>query len=148
VWDPTLSFWWLGMACLLGAAACWLLDAPDTAAGGLALGGVAVAVPSGVLYKVVPFLAWFHLQGAQMAQERWDVVVPHMKSFIGDRAAHAHFVLYAAALLLLITALAGWDVTARPAGALFAAASVLQGVNLLRAYLRFRAVRRVLASGQ
>lgn len=144
IWDATLSFWWLGMACLLGAVATWLLGAPGTTVGVLVLAGVAVAVPSGVLYKVAPFLAWFHLQGEQVAGGRLDVAVPHMKSFVSDRAAHAHFALHAAALVLLLGALAGWDVLARPAGVLFTAASVLQGVNLLRVYLRFRAVRQLL----
>lgn len=142
VWDATLSFWWLGMACLLGAVAASLLDAPDTTVGVLALAGVAVAVPSGVLYKVAPFLAWFHLQGEQIARGRLDVAVPHMKSFVSDRAAYVHFALHAAALVLLLGALAGWEMLARPAGVLFTAASVVQGVNLLRVYLRFRAVRR------
>jgi hypothetical protein len=141
VWDPTLSFWWLGMACLLGAVVAWLLDAPATTPGVLALAGVAVAVPAGVLYKVAPFLAWFHLQAAQMSVGRWDVVVPHMKSFVGDRAGHLHFALHAAALALLLGALAGWDVLARPAGVLFTAGAVVQGVNLLRVYRLFRAVR-------
>lgn len=142
VWDPTLSFWWLGMGCLLGAVAGWLLAVPHTTLGVLVLAGVAVAVPSGVLYKVAPFLAWFHLQGEQVARGRLDVAVPHMKSFVSDRAAHTHFALHAAALILLLAALAGWEVLARPAGVLFAAGAVVQGVNLLRVYLRFRAVRR------
>ena len=142
VWDPTLSFWWLGMVCLLGAVAGWLLAVPHTTLGVLVLAGVAVAVPSGVLYKVAPFLAWFHLQGEQVARGRLDVAVPHMKSFVSDRAAHTHFALHAGALILLLAALAGWEVLARPAGVLFAAGAVVQGVNLLRVYLRFRAVRR------
>ena len=142
VWDPTLSFWWLGMVCLLGAVAGWLLAVPHTTLGVLVLAGVAVAVPSGVLYKVAPFLAWFHLQGEQVARGRLDVAVPHMKSFVSARAAHTHFALHAGALILLLAALAGWEVLARPAGVLFAAGAVVQGVNLLRVYLRFRAVRR------
>jgi hypothetical protein len=141
VWDPTLSFWWLGMASLLGAVTAWLLGAPQTTLGVLVLAGVAVAVPSGVLYKVAPFLAWFHLQGEQIAQGRLDVVVPHMKSFVSDRAAHAHFALHAGALILLLAALAGWEALARPAGVLFTAGAVVQGVNLLRVYRRYRAVR-------
>jgi hypothetical protein len=145
VWDPTLSFWWLGMACLLGAVAAWLLDAPATTLGVLVLAGTAVAVPAGVLYKVAPFLAWFHLQGAQLASGRWDVAVPHMKSFVGDGAAHVHFALHATALALLLGALAGWEALARPAGVLFAAGAVVQGVNLLRVYLRFRSLRARLA---
>ncbi len=146
VWDPTLSFWALGMACLLGAVAGWLLAVPQTTLGVLALAGAAVAVPSGVLYKVAPFLAWFHLQAEQVARGRLDVAVPHMKSFVSDRAAHAHFVLHAGALVLLLAALAGWEVLARPAGALFAAGSVVQGINLVRVYQRFRAVRARLES--
>lgn len=142
VWDPTLSFWALGMACLLGAVAGWLLAVPQTTLGVLALAGVAVAVPSGVLYKVVPFLAWFHLQGEQIARRRLDVAVPHMKSFVSDRAAHSHFALHAGALVLLLAALEGWEALARPAGVLFAAGAIVQGVNLTRAYQRFRAVRR------
>lgn len=148
VWDPTLSFWWLGMACLLGAVTAWLLDAPATTLGVLVLAGTAVAVPAGVLYKVAPFLAWFHLQGAQSASGRWDVAVPHMKSFVSDRAAHAHFALHAAALALLLGALAGWDALARPAGVVFAAGSAVQGVNLLRVYLRFRTARAQLETPQ
>ena len=146
VWDPTLSFGWLGRACLLGAVAAWLLGAPQTTLGVLVLAGVAVAVPSGVLYKVAPFLAWFHLQGEQVARGRWDLAVPHMKSFVSDRAAHAHFAFHAGALILLLAALAGWEALARPAGVLFTAASILQGVNLLRVYRRFGAVRRLLVS--
>lgn len=144
VWDPTLSFWWLGLGCLLGAVASWLLDAPAPVMGVLVLAGAAVAVPSGVLYKVAPFLAWFHLQAEQMTQGRWDVAVPHVKSFVSDRAAHAHFALHAAALALLLGALAGWDGLARPAGILFTAAATLHGINLLRVYRRFLAVRQLL----
>lgn len=146
VWDPTLSFWWLGMGCLIGVAIAWVLDAPGVTLGVLALAGLAVAVPSGVLYKVVPFLAWFHLQAEQVSRGRWDVAVPHVKSFVSDRAAHAHFLLHAVALALLLAALAGWEETARPAGVLFTAAAVLQGVNLARVYLQYRKVRGLLGS--
>lgn len=147
VWDPTLSFWWLGMACLLGACAAWLLDAPGPLVGVLALAGAGVAVPSGVLYKVVPFLAWFHLQAAQVERSRFDVAVPHMRSWVSDRLAYAHFLFHAAALTLMLAVWAGWEFTARPAGLLFAAAAVLQGVAFLRVYHRYRGVRRLLTGG-
>ena len=141
VFDPTLAFWWLGLGCLLGAVMAWLVDAPGTVVGVLALAGAGVAVPSGVLYKVVPFLAWFHLQAIQLDRARFDVALPHMKSLVSDRAAYTHFAFSASAMLLLLAALAGWEVVARPAGLLFAAASVQQGINLLRVYLQFRGVR-------
>jgi hypothetical protein len=138
VWDPTLSFWWLGLVGLLGAVGAWLLDAPGTLVGTLALAGAGVAIPSGVLYKVVPFLAWFHLQAVQIERARPDVTVPHVKAYVSDRLAYAHFALQAAALALMLVALAGWELAARPAGLLFAAAFSLQGVGLLRVYQRYR----------
>lgn len=146
VWDPTLSFWWLGLASLLGAALAWFLDAPATAVGVLALPGVGVALPSGVLYKVAPFLAWYHLQALQLQRGRLDLALPHVKSLLGDRAAHGHFALHASALALLLAVLAGWDTAARPAGALFAAGALLQAANLARVYARYRHWRRRLIS--
>jgi len=142
VWDATLSFWWLGIACLLGAIVAWFLGGAGELVGVLALAGAGVAIPSGVLYKIVPFLAWFHLQAAQLERARPDVPVPHVKSYVNDRFAYAHLFLHAAALVLMLAALAGRDLAARPAGLLFAAAAVVQGGNLFRVYSRFRAVRR------
>jgi hypothetical protein len=57
------------------------------------------------------------------------------------RQAHAQLVLHAVALCLMLAALAGWESAARPAGVLFAAASCLQGVLLLRVYARYRQFR-------
>ena len=142
--DPTLLFWWVGLACLLGAVAAWFFDAPGTLIGALALAGAGVAIPSGVLYKVVPFLAWFHLQAVQIERARLDIAVPHVKSYVSDRFAYAHFALHVASLALMLVALAGWEIAARPAGLLFAAAALLQGANLFRVYIRLREVRRLL----
>ncbi len=113
VWDATLSFWWTGLGALLAASGAWLIGVPATAIGALVLAGAAVAIPSGVLYKIVPFLAWFHLQAALMASGRLDRTAPHMKSFVSDAAANAHFAVYAAGLGLLVAALLGLDAAAR-----------------------------------
>jgi hypothetical protein len=138
VWDPTLAFWWLGLVSLLGAVGAWFLGAPGTLVGALALAGAGVAIPSGVLYKVVPFLAWFHLQAAQLERARPDVPLPHVKAYVSDRLAYGHFALQAAALTLMLAALAGWEPAARPAGLLVASAFCLQGFGLLRVYQRYR----------
>lgn len=139
VWDATLSFWWTGLGALLAASGAWLIGVPATAIGALVLAGAAVAIPSGVLYKIVPFLAWFHLQAALMASGRLDRTAPHMKSFVSDAAANAHFAVYAAGLGLLVAALLGLDAAAHAAGLAYATASVMQGVTLLRGYRRYRA---------
>jgi hypothetical protein len=137
VWDATLSFWWTGLGALLAASGAWLFGLPATVIGALALAGAAVAIPSGVLYKIVPFLAWFHLQGALMASGRLDKTAPHMKSFVPDAAAHAHFAVYATGFGLLVAALLGLETAAHAAGLAYAVASVMQGVTLLRGYRRY-----------
>jgi hypothetical protein len=62
--DTTLRFWRLGMICLALAAALSPLPLPEAArmtAGMLFVAGFGVSVVNGMLYKIVPFLAWFHL---------------------------------------------------------------------------------------
>ena len=137
-WDATLSFWWGGLGALLAAVAAWLLGAPATSVGALVLAGAAVGIPSAVLYKIVPFLAWFHLQAALMAGGRLDRTAPHMKSFVPDAVAKAHFAVFALGLGLLVAALLGLDAAARPAGIAYAVASGIQGFALTRGYRRYR----------
>src|SRR5690606_9638108 len=70
--DVTLWFWRLAMACLLAGALLW---AARQFAGGdwggaryplllgvLLIPGFAVSIVSGMLYKILPFLVWLHLQ--------------------------------------------------------------------------------------
>ena len=52
------------------------------------------------LYKIVPFLAWFHLQ-AQLFQR---VKVPNMKQLLPDACVRQQWWSYLAALLLLLAA--------------------------------------------
>ena len=141
-WDATLSFWWAGLGALLAATVAWVLGAPATTVGALVLAGAAIAIPAGVLYKIVPFLAWFHLQAALAADGRLDRAAPHMRFFVSDAAARAHFAVFAVGLCLLVAALLGLDPAAHAAGAAYAAGSALQGVTLLRAWRRYRGESR------
>jgi hypothetical protein len=58
-------------------------------------------VVSGMLYKIVPFLAWFHLKtqtGAKVG------TIPNMKEMIPDKLARLHFRLHLAMLIVLLPA--------------------------------------------
>jgi len=108
--DVTLDFWRLGMASLILAVLLFLLLSwlPDTwqapaqiSLGLLFLLGSAASVVSGMLYKIVPFLAWFHLKtqtGAKVG------AIPNMKEMIPDKLARLHFRLHLAMLILLLPA--------------------------------------------
>ncbi|NCS64944.1 MAG: hypothetical protein COS39_08150 [Hydrogenophilales bacterium CG03_land_8_20_14_0_80_62_28] len=102
--DATLTFWRLAMASLLGCAAAGPLVAGEPAqmaVGGLFLLGFAASAVNGMLYKIVPFLAWFHLQAQTQARAG---TIPSMKAFVPEDSARRHLWLHASAVCLLVPA--------------------------------------------
>ncbi|MCF8197219.1 MAG: hypothetical protein K9J42_00510 [Sulfuritalea sp.] len=104
--------------------------------GVLAFAGVFVSAISGMMYKIVPFLNWLHLQrlGAPMS------AVPNMKKMIPAEAMTGQLRLHVLALCLLLAAV--WQPNlARLAGVAFAASCAWLGWNLIgaiRNYQKFR----------
>jgi hypothetical protein len=141
--DVTLDYWRLGMASLLACVAVWLVaqfwpawadsDAYPLLLGVLFLGGFAVSVVSGMLYKIVPFLAWFHLQAQLQARAG---SIPTMKEMIAERWMRWQFRLHLAACVLLAGAVL-WPQLAIAAGSVLALSALLLWVNLLSAVRRF-----------
>ena len=141
--DVTLDYWRLGMASLIACVAVWLVaqfwpawadsDAYHLLLGVLFLGGFAVSVVNGMLYKIVPFLAWFHLQ-AQLQAKAGSI--PTMKEMIAERRMRGQFRLHLAACGLLAGAVL-WPQLAIAAGSVLALSALLLGVNLLSAARRF-----------
>jgi hypothetical protein len=105
----------------------------DVAIGVLALAGFAVSVIDGMLYKIVPFLAWFHLQAAVGLKR-----TPHLKKILPDAAQRAHLGLHAAAVALLLAAAAWPEPLTRIAGLALALSAVALLRNLLAAARRYR----------
>ncbi|MDD4930072.1 MAG: hypothetical protein PHP85_12470 [Gallionella sp.] len=102
--DATLNFFRLGMIALLCAAG-FLLSAffsgqLRTLSLIIFILGFALSVMLGMLYKIVPFLVWFHLFRGGMKKG-----VPNMKEIIPESLMRGHFWLHAATLLALLSAL-------------------------------------------
>jgi hypothetical protein len=137
--DATLLHWWSAMVCVLLAALCWLLAGPPVVTGILLLLGAGVGVVSGMLFKIVPFLAWFHLQHRQLTSGKLQVRVPNMLTFLPDRPARLQLACH---LLALVGTLAAWAVPVLivPAGIALALSAALLGGLILRALVRFRRV--------
>jgi hypothetical protein len=139
--DATTAFWQLGMGCALAACIAWAvrlttpaeLPALEIAVGVLALAGFAVSVIDGMLYKIVPFLAWFHLQAAVGAKR-----APHMKKILGDAPQFVHLALHAAAVALLVLAVAWPEPLARVAGVALALSALMLLRNLIVGARRYR----------
>lgn len=139
--DVTLRFWLLGMACLLLAALLLLPPLQDAwppaglLAGAVFFYGFAVSLVCGMLYKIVPFLVWLHLQ--RLNRRRF--AIPNMKQVIAEPLMQWQLRLHAVSLLLLLSALA-WP--AQPgsvlAGMAVLASQALLGWNLLAAARLYR----------
>lgn len=105
--DATLAFWQLGMASLGVACIAWGVRlesasgpaALEVAIGILVLVGAAVSVIAGMLYKIVPFLGWFHLQASVGPKS-----APHVKRFLPDAAQQLHLKVHLLATVFLLAA--------------------------------------------
>ena len=107
----------------------------------LLLVGVGLGLPAGMLFKILPFLAWFHLQHRQLQSGRFDLRIPHMGSLLAVGWARLQFGLHLLALLLVMAAVFV-PVLARPAGlVLVLAGLVLEGL-LVSVVLRYRRASR------
>jgi hypothetical protein len=144
--DVTFVFWRGAMLALLGLAASWLLfeALPQLGShpraplwlGVLVLPGVFLSVIMGMLYKIMPFLNWLHLQ----RQGGIAMPPPNVKQMIPERAMRGQMRLHFAALGLLLAAVV-WPALALPAGLAFAASCLWLEWNLVgaaRLYARFR----------
>jgi hypothetical protein len=112
--DPTLLFWFLAVAsaslAALGSAffgvdglvehhqSSWELTI-----GALAIWGGAVSVIQGMLFKIVPFLVWFHLHGLITRHPALlSKKVPHMKQILGDEVVRRQWWLHLGSLGILV----------------------------------------------
>lgn len=143
--EPTLLFWRTAMIALLAAAALivagQVLPAVDGYSGTpfliglLVLLGVFMSVISGMLYKIVPFLNWLHLQN----RGKPGFAVPNMKQMIPESRMYLQLKLHLASLGLLLAAVA-LPVLVYPAALAFIASCVWLEWNLVAATRLYRRV--------
>ncbi|HJL65790.1 MAG: hypothetical protein QF586_05825 [Arenicellales bacterium] len=149
--DISLFFWGVGLAvlflvCLLYLIrhlGLWSSSLPSFALlqGGLLIYGFAISLTNGMLYKIVPFLAWFHLQNRKMKVIGvGGVRVPNMKELLSEPLVQSQFGFHLAALLVLGLALYRPEWFSRPFGLLAALSSALLWFNLYRVVYRYRRV--------
>ena len=142
--DATSRYWQGGLVAAILALAMLLLAAvwpalAELPGWGLVFGilllvGGFMSLIIGMLYKIVPFLAWMHLRN-HVSPGR---PVPSMNNLLAEVAMQRQMYAHAAALVLLLAAVAWPEWLARPAGAALALASGWLFHNLLGAARRYR----------
>ena len=143
--DVSLRLWRLSLASFAGAAVLaallefvWLPPATAVSLGVLVLIGGFVSVMSAMLYKIVPFLIWLHLQKLGAAPLT-------MYEIISEPAMRRHAIAHAVALLLGLL-LPWWPALQVPTGLAALLAFALLGGNLAQAVWRYQRARRGMAA--
>ncbi len=145
--DINIDFWRLSLASLMVAMILWaaqgVIDHPkvELLFGILLVVGFAMSVVSGMLYKIVPFLIWLHLNNHMQAAGKWGEPIPNMKQILSSRYSRWQFWSHSFALLLLLLAVM-WPELLRPAALAMLVTfsllwwNLLGGVRLYRRYVR------------
>jgi len=124
-WQMGLFFFSLGLVSSL-LAEFFLFDETITA---LLFGGFALAIINGMMYKIIPFLTWFHLSN------RGILGVPTMRDMLDDRFVTAQRILFFLSIIAFLVDLS--------LGALFFLSSnIVLFYNILapvRIYFRLKA---------
>lgn len=142
--EPATLFWYCALIALLAALMLWfaaillpgLSNAPaySLMLGMLFILGFAGSVINGMLYKIVPFLVWYHLQSTLSKGEK----APNVRQVIGEDTMHRQFVVHTAALLLLLAACIWPNALARVAASAFLLSSCWMLANLAQAARVYR----------
>jgi hypothetical protein len=156
VFDVTLLFWRTGLGSILVCALLWIsgyfapalkeLPQFDLLLGIGLIAGAGLSLLNGMLYKIVPFLTWFHLQNRQLTLMCMTVKIPNMKELLPDRTSKLQFSVHLVFLTMIILSIffPAWFTHA--AGVMFGLSCLLLWLNLARISWRYRAVNRTLLS--
>ncbi len=157
--DVSMMFWQVSMVVLIFSAGLWSVAQfwpvlgqhpryPLVLGISMILGG-AGALVNGMLYKIVPFLSWFHLQNMQMKLMVFSVQIPNMKQFVTDQSARRQYYLFVWAFLTCVLAGVNPEWFARPAAALLGLSYLVLFANLAKAIHRYHnAYRKLLAAAE
>ena len=138
--DASTLFWRTSLMCLVASALLWLGGQWVPAAanaewlplsiGALFIVGFGCTVVNGMLYKIVPFLIWYHLQHHLGSQGR---KAPNVRQIIADRAAGRQFHVHLCAIVLLTAAPIWPEMLTRLAALALGLSACWLGFNLAQA---------------
>ena len=149
--DATYRYWQLGLSCAIIAlfsaltVVLWSTVANSNEwpllFGILLVAGGFISFIVGMLYKIVPFLAWLHLQNLGQSK----VPAPAMNKILGEKAMHRQMLCHLLAIALALGAVFSPDWLARPAGLALVVANAFLIWNLAGAVIRYRQHALVIA---
>ena len=149
--DVTLNFWRGGMVSLLLAIAFWLAaqifpalsvtESYSLLLGVLMIVGFAMSVINGMLYKIVPFLVWFHLQSRRGKN---GPKIPNVREIMPESRTRRQMCLHFTALASLLTSTFLPATFIYPAAILFGGSNLWLWLNIVSATLTYRRIDALL----
>jgi hypothetical protein len=132
--DASTWYWWLALGSLLASVMLFLVPCSadkSVMVGVLFIGGFAMSAVNGMLYKIVPFLLWYHGQHA-------GCDVPGVRQLMPERELRVQFAWHAASVAVLLAAAVAPRWLAQPAGAVLAVSCMRLGFDLALAAFSLR----------
>lgn len=134
--DALTWYWWLALGSLLACVPLALWPGRPVLLGVLFLCGFAMSAVNGMLYKIVPFLLWYH--GQHTGRD-----VPGVRQLMPESEPRVQFAWHAASVLLLAGAALAPDWLARAAGVALAVSCMRLGFDLALPALATRKARQL-----
>lgn len=139
--DVTLRFWWLAMASLLLVSLLIIAPVdtvPHIGIATLFIVGFAMSSVNGMLYKIIPFLIWLHLNSHLQGSGRWQGNVPNMRQIISEHHSNRQFLLHLLSVVLLLPASSGLTISFYPAAIFLLFSQGYLLFNIIRAVQLFQ----------
>ncbi|MDH3354164.1 MAG: hypothetical protein OEL79_02980 [Chromatiales bacterium] len=157
--DVTFTYWRVAMVALLTSTVVWLVGYilgdsrwMESAVVIFLMGGILSAV-SGMLFKIVPFLVWLHLNNLYQSAGEWQGNVPNVRQVIPERYSRWQFRVQMVSLGILVVIPLGQFVDqgsrylTQAAGIAWIASFTMLLVILLLARSKYQSVARALNRG-
>lgn len=144
--DVTLSFWYLSFVSLLASTILWLLreipgiGVPDLVIGITIIVGFAMSAVNGMMYKIVPFLIWLHLNLHRTEKTLPQSSVPNIRQIMPERYNRWQFYLHGLSLLMLVLVFAVSEKLFYPAVVIMFFSQGLLLANLVSAVKRYSVI--------
>ncbi|MEA3498398.1 MAG: hypothetical protein U9R16_04980 [Campylobacterota bacterium] len=127
VFDITLWYWKLSMGSLIVSMTMFILDMDIYLISAVFAFGFIYSILQGMVYKIIPFLSWFHLSS------RGHFDIPTLREFIFEFDIKIQFYIYVSSIFCFILATQFNQIFLYIGGGLFIVSNLLLILNMIKA---------------
>jgi len=137
LFEPTLLFWKLSMFSLVLGSLVWIMsdyidDIRVSSAMFIIFGfGFLYSLIHALIYKIVPFLSWFHLSTLILKE-----LPPNIKEFISDKSIMKNWYFYVSSYILFLSSFFMHELL-NIAALVFIISEIIFFINLIKAYQKY-----------